>query len=148
MFPTLLLLVTMLSFGALAGNLTVLFLSLSILKAMTYSVHDPSKEILYIPTSNAVKFRAKFWIDVVGERISKAIGSGFNTFAGSVDRSIQIGSIPSLLSAAGLWVVCYYVGIEFDRLLATGKIVGLEQSVDPATYKRVADREAKRPSEV
>jgi hypothetical protein len=45
-------------------------------------------------------------------------------------------------------VVCYYVGIEFDRLLATGKIVGLEQSVDPATYKRVADREEKRPSEV
>lgn len=140
-FPTLLLIATVVAFGAVPGNLAVIFFSLSILKAMTYSVHDPSKEILYIPTSNAVKFRAKFWIDVVGERISKAIGSGFNTFAGSVDRSVQIGSVPSLLSAAGLWVVCYYAGIEFDRLLKTGKIVGLEQSVDPTTYRRIAKEE-------
>jgi AAA family ATP:ADP antiporter len=136
-FPTLLLIATVVAFGAVPGNLAVIFFSLSILKAMTYSVHDPSKEILYIPTSNAVKFRAKFWIDVVGERIFKAIGSGFNTFAGSVDRSVQIGSIPSLLSAAGLWAVCYYAGIEFDRLLKAGKIVGLEQSVNPTTYKRI-----------
>lgn len=65
-FPTLLLIITIIAYGAFPGNLTVLFVSLSLLKAMTYSVHDPSKELLYIPTSNAVKFRAKFWIDVVG----------------------------------------------------------------------------------
>ncbi|KAL3943156.1 MAG: hypothetical protein SGBAC_002758 [Bacillariaceae sp.] len=136
-FPTLLLILTVVAYGAAPGNLPVLFFSLSILKAMTYSVHDPSKEILYIPTSNAVKFRAKFWIDVVGERISKAIGSGFNTLAGNVDRSVRIGSIPSLVSAIGLWIVCYYAGIEFDRLLKTGRIVGLEQGVDPSTYRRL-----------
>jgi hypothetical protein len=33
--------------------------------------------------------------------------------------------------------VCYYAGIEFDRLLKAGKIVGLEQSVNPTTYKRI-----------
>ena len=139
LFPTLLLVVTVIAYVALPGNLGVLFVSLSLLKAMTYSVHDPSKEILYIPTSNAVKFRAKFWIDIVGERISKAVGSGFNTLAGSVDRSVQIGGIPSLLSSAGLWIICYYAGIEFDRLISTGKIVGLDQSstIDPSTYHRV-----------
>lgn len=147
-FPTLLLIATVVAYGAVPGNLAVLFFSLSILKAMTYSVHDPSKEILYIPTSNAIKFRAKFWIDVVGERISKAIGSGINTFAGSVDRSVQIGSVPSLISAAGLWCVCYYAGIEFDRLLTTGKIVGLERSVDPTTYKRVSNNDREEPAEV
>jgi AAA family ATP:ADP antiporter len=140
-FPTLLLIITIIAYGAFPGNLTVLFVSLSLLKAMTYSVHDPSKELLYIPTSNAVKFRAKFWIDVVGERISKAIGGLFNTFAGSVEKSIRIGSVPSIISAAGLWFVCFYVGIEFDRLLRTGTIVGLEHSVDPATYKKVPKRE-------
>ena len=62
---------------------------------------------------------------MVGERIAKGIGGTFNTFAGSVDRSVRIGSLPSILSAAGLWFVCYYVGKEFDRLLASGKIVGL-----------------------
>ena len=136
-FPTFLLLVTVVAYGAVPGNLAVLFFSLSLLKAMTYSIHDPSKELLYIPTSNAVKFRAKFWIDVVGERISKAIGSAFNTLADDVDQSVKIGSIPSVVSSMGLWIVCYYVGTRFDKLLATGKIVGLENGIDPSTYSRV-----------
>eukprot|EP00934_Nitzschia_sp_Nitz4_P006352 Nitzschia sp. Nitz4//scaffold43_size134323//42209//44110//NITZ4_003292-RA/size134323-processed-gene-0.36-mRNA-1//-1//CDS//3329551927//6342//frame0 len=137
LFPTLLLVATIVAYGAMPGNLWVLFLSLSLLKAMTYSIHDPAKEILYIPTSNAVKFRAKFWIDVVGERISKAIGSAFNTMSGSVAQSVRIGSLPSLVSAAGLWFACFYVGIAFDRLLRTGEIVGLEGRMDPSTYRKV-----------
>jgi ATP/ADP translocase len=141
LFPTMLLLVAFLVYGALPGNLGVLFFSLSLLKAMTYSIHDPSKEMLYIPTSNAVKFRAKFWIDVVGERILKAVGSAFNTLANTVEQSVQIGRIPSFLSALGLWLACYYVGIYFDKLLATGKVVGLEYSIDPSTYSRIPNRE-------
>jgi ATP/ADP translocase len=141
LFPTMLLIVIFLAYGALPGNLTVLFFSLSLLKALTYSVHDPSKEMLYIPTSNAIKFRAKFWIDVVAERIFKAIGSAFNTLANDVQQSIRIGSAPSFISAFGLWVACYYVGIHFDKLLATGKIVGLEYSIDPSTYSRVPRNE-------
>lgn len=128
LFPTLLLLATIVTYGAIPGNLTVLFFSMSLLKAMTYSIHDPSKEILYLPTSNGVKLRAKFWIDVVGCRISKAIGSGINKYAGSVDRSVRVGTIPSVLTAAALWFTCYLVGIEFDRLLATGEIVGLDET--------------------
>mmetsp|Transcript_46914 Transcript_46914/g.114434 ORF Transcript_46914/g.114434 Transcript_46914/m.114434 type:complete len:876 (-) Transcript_46914:40-2667(-) len=143
-FPTFLLLATVLAYGAVPGNLAVLFFSLSLLKAMTYSIHDPSKELLYIPTSNAVKFRAKFWIDVVGERISKAIGSAFNTLADDVDQSVKIGSIPSVVSSLGLWVVCYYVGKRFDKLLATGKIVGLENGIDPSTYSKVPRTEELR----
>jgi hypothetical protein len=45
LFPTMLLLVAFLVYGALPGNLGVLFFSLSLLKAMTYSIHDPSKEM-------------------------------------------------------------------------------------------------------
>ncbi|KAG7368615.1 TLC ATP/ADP transporter [Nitzschia inconspicua] len=137
LFPTMLLFVAFLVYGALPGNLAVLFFTLSLLKAMTYSIHDPSKEMLYIPTSNAVKFRAKFWIDVVGERILKAVGSAFNTLADTVEQSVQIGRIPSFLSALGLWLACYYVGIYFDKLLATGKVIGLEYSIDPSTYSRI-----------
>jgi AAA family ATP:ADP antiporter len=141
LFPTMLLIVAFLVYGALPGNLIVLFFSLSLLKALTYSVHDPSKELLYIPTSNAVKFRAKFWIDVVGERILKAIGSAFNTLAKDVKQSIRIGIVPSFLSAFGLWIACYFVGIAFDKLLATGKVVGLEYSIDPSTYSRLPHNE-------
>ena len=140
-FPTMLLVVTFLAYGALPGNLTVLFVSLSLLKATTYSIHDPSKELLYIPTSNAIKFRAKFWIDVVGERISKAVGSAFNTLAKTIEQSVRIGVIPSFLSAFGLWLVCYLVGKQFDKLLETGEIIGLEHTIDPSTYSRVQPEE-------
>lgn len=124
LFPTLLLIATLLAFGAVPGNLAVLFVSMTILKAMTYSIHDPSKELLYIPTSLAIKFRSKFWIDVVGARVAKAVGSTINTVAGNVDRSIRVGTVPSLLTAAALWLVCYRAGIQFDRLIEQGKVVG------------------------
>ena len=134
-FPTLLLIATVIVYGAAPGNLTVLFLSLSLLKAMTYSMHDPAKEILYIPTSNAIKFRAKFWIDVVGARVAKAVGSSINTLAGSVEGSVRIGSIPSFLTAGALWYVCYKVGIEFERLVKECRVVGQEgNSFDHASY--------------
>lgn len=123
-FPTLLLVATLVAYNVIPANLNLLVFFMSLLKAMTYSLHDPSKELLYIPTSNRIKFRSKFWIDVVGERVAKAIGSGINNVAGSVDRSILIGSVPSLLSAIGLFAVCWRVGNLFDELIRSGKIVG------------------------
>ncbi|GAX18615.1 hypothetical protein FisN_10Hh178 [Fistulifera solaris] len=127
LFPTLLLVINVLTFGAIPGNLTVLFLSMSLLKAMTYSMHDPAKEILYIPTSNSIKLKSKFWIDVVGARVAKAIGSTINKMSGSVDRSIRVASAPSLLTAALLWWVCYRVGEQFDELVASGTVVGAKR---------------------
>jgi TLC ATP/ADP transporter len=135
-FPTLLLIATIIAYGAAPGNLAVLFLSLSILKAMTYSMHDPAKELLYIPTSNAIKFRAKFWIDVVGVRFAKAVGSSINTMAGSVENSVRIGSVPSLLSAGALWYVAYKVGNAFDALVKEHRVVGHDGHIlDGVAYR-------------
>ena len=125
-FPTLLLAVNVIVFGAMPGNLAVLFFSVSLLKAMMYSIHDPSTELLYLPTSNAIKFKSKFWIDVVGARIAKAMGSTINTMAGSVDRSIRVSSSPSLITASALWIVSYYVGEMFDDLVHHKIVVGLD----------------------
>jgi AAA family ATP:ADP antiporter len=108
-------------------NLPVLFVSMSLLKALTYSINDPAKEILYIPTSNAVKFKAKFWIDVVGARVAKAIGSSINTYAGTAERIVTYGSLPSVITAITLWVVCFSVGMEFDGLLENNYIIGIEE---------------------
>lgn len=134
-FPTLLVLVNIIAFGALPGNLVVLFISLAILKAMTYSIQNPSEELLYLPTSDSIKFKSKFWIDVVGARVAKAIGSSINNFAGSVDKSIRVASAPSLLTAAALWYTCYRAGLYFDRLVATKSIVGTDTS-DPRSIDK------------
>lgn len=128
LFPTLLFLITITTFVALPLNLPVLFISMSLLKAMTYSINDPAKEILYIPTTNEIKFKVKFWIDVVGARVAKALGSTINTYAGSAERIVQYGSIPSVVTAVALWVICYSAGLEFDSLLENGKIVGEENN--------------------
>lgn len=127
-FPTFLLVVTICAFVIFPHNLPFLFISLSVCKALTYSVHDPSEEVLYMPTSDAVKFKAKFWIDVVGQRVAKALGSGINNYAGSIEGIVKYGSLPSIVASIALWFACYQVGVLFDELIKTGDVVGLEDA--------------------
>lgn len=127
-FPTFLLVVTICAFVIFPHNLPFLFIALSICKALTYSVHDPSEEVLYMPTSDAVKFKAKFWIDVVGQRVAKAVGSGVNNYAGSIEGIVKYGSLPSIVASIALWLACYQVGVLFDELIISGDVVGLEDA--------------------
>ncbi|KAL9189427.1 hypothetical protein ACHAXT_009102 [Thalassiosira profunda] len=126
-FPTVLLLVTIFAFVLFPRNLYFLFIALSVCKALTYSVHDPSEEVLYMPTSDDAKFRAKFWIDVVGQRIAKACGSAVTNYAGSVEGIVKYGSLPSVVASLALWFVCYQVGVMFDSLIGSGTVVGLKE---------------------
>merc|ERR1712174_102574 len=74
-------------------TLWVVFASMMILKALTYSLNNPTKEILYQPTSPAVKYKAKSWIDIFGARGAKALGSVFtNAFSDSLPKLVNGGS--------------------------------------------------------
>ena len=139
-FPTVLLLVTIFAFVMFPRNLYFLFISLSICKALTYSVHDPSEEVLYMPTSDAVKFKAKFWIDVVGQRIAKAIGSVINNYAGSVDGILKYGSLPSIVTALILWLACYQVGMQFDGLITSGDVVGEDEAASECNELEMSEQ--------
>lgn len=44
------------------------------LKALSYSLNNPCKEMLYNPTSTDVKFKAKSWIDIFGQRGTYCVG--------------------------------------------------------------------------
>ena len=46
-----------------------------ILKAGSYAWHNPTKEVLYQPTSSSVKLITKSWIDIFGARGSKGLWS-------------------------------------------------------------------------
>ena len=48
--------------------------------------------------------------------------------AGNVNRSIRVASAPSLCSALALWWICYVVGDEFESLIQSGGVVGLERA--------------------
>jgi hypothetical protein len=50
--------------------------------------------------------------------------------------------VPSLLTAAALWFVCYRVGFQFDRLVHDGSVVGNNGSRDAKDgYSQVATKE-------
>mmetsp|Transcript_26842 Transcript_26842/g.41630 ORF Transcript_26842/g.41630 Transcript_26842/m.41630 type:complete len:562 (+) Transcript_26842:84-1769(+) len=126
-YPLFLVVGAFLSF--LVPNLWVLFASMAILKAMTYSIYDPCKEILYVPTSNDVKFKAKFWIDVVGARLAKAVGSSINSLSeANTRRLIQYGCIPSLLTSLLLLLVSIHAGKLFEEIVDSGIVIGAEEN--------------------
>ncbi len=80
-----------------------------------------------MPTSDVVKFKAKFWIDVVGQRVAKALGSAVNNYAGSIEGIVKYGSLPSIVASIALWLACYQVGVLFDDLIKSGDVVGLHE---------------------
>jgi len=123
MFPALLI-ATMVCVWAFP-NLWVVFASMMFLKALTYALNNPTKEILYQPTASAVKYKAKSWIDMFGARGSKALGSVFtNAFSDSADSLITNGSIVSIIVGVFLFWNARYMGSKFDEYMESGHIVG------------------------
>jgi len=115
-FPTVL-------FGAvvvtnLLPSLSVLFVCVSIVKALVFSLHDPVKELLYIPTSIHMKFKAKAWIDVFGSRLAKAVGSVISYLShGDAHALRAVAEVPCLLISVGVLTLAYMVGSEFEKLV-------------------------------
>jgi AAA family ATP:ADP antiporter len=123
----------------LVPSLWALFVMVSIMKAMIFSLQDPVHELLYIPTSDAIKFKVKAWIDVFGSRLAKAMGSAVCTWAGGNAAQLRtISEIPCLLVAATILVITYFIGVEFEQLIASKTFIGadLEQvHVNPAVVQ-------------
>lgn len=117
-------------------TLEVVFAMMLVLKGLSYSLNNPCKEILYQPTSSAVKFKAKSWIDVFGARGSKALGSVVtNAFADSAADLLTYGSFVAMGVSSFLIWVAYQMGMSFDSLIAQGVKLGEEEQVPPSTPK-------------
>jgi len=82
-FPVFMLVCTILVW--LYPDIWMVFFVMIFIKAMSYALNNPTKEILYQMTSTAIKFKCKSWIDTFGQRSSKAAGSIItNAFADSL----------------------------------------------------------------
>ena len=142
-FPVLCLLVIIVV--RLYPTLWVVFSAMMLLKALTYALNNPTKEILYQPTSSAVKYKSKSWIEIFGARGSKAAGSIVtNAFSDSVPDLINNGSLVSICLSGLLVLNARYMGAKFDEYMESGYIVGDEtkqQDDEETTTKRVASRE-------
>ncbi|GMH83999.1 hypothetical protein TrST_g10460 [Triparma strigata] len=96
-YPCLLIFVTLLTFTS--PSLWLVFVSMGLLKSLAYSVNDPLKELLYGVTTNEVKFGCKSWIDVLGSRIAKGVGSMLTGSVGGDERKlVQRAALPCLVA--------------------------------------------------
>lgn len=108
----------------------VFLIAVVIFKALSYALNNPTKEVMYIPTSKDVKFKAKSWIDAFGNRTAKGAGASINgVFAANVAKAdllpmlLNVGTVVSL-GIVGFWiVVAFYVGNKFNKLQEEGTII-------------------------
>eukprot|EP01038_Epipyxis_sp_PR26KG_P009270 gene9270-12487_t len=127
-FPMTLLIAVIITY--LVPTLWVSFALVSILKAMIFSLHDPVKELLYIPTSDAIKFKAKAWIDVFGSRFAKAFGSIISyTAFGNIHHLRNISEIPCLVISIIIIILTYQIGQDFNYMIIHNEIVGEDRPV-------------------
>lgn len=129
LFPTLCLIVIICV--RLRPTLYVVFGAMMALKACSYAFNNPTKEILYQPTSAAVRYKAKSWIDIFGARGSKAMGSIVtNAFSNSATALVANGSLVGMAVASFLIWNARFMGKKFDEYTTSGYVVG-EDAVAP-----------------
>jgi AAA family ATP:ADP antiporter len=95
-----------------------------LIKGLSYALNNPTKEMMYIPTSQDVRYKAKGWIDQFGARSSKGIGSYINNmFKASVGDLMLYGTLISL-GLVGVWLAAAaFVGSRFNKLTENNEIV-------------------------
>ena len=122
-------------------TLYTVFGAMMVFKACSYALNNPTKEILYQPTSPAVRYKAKSWIDIFGARGSKAVGSIVtNAFSDSAMNLVQNGSLVGMGVASFLIWNATFMGRKFDEYTASGYIVGgaSDESIDDADHLEMA----------
>jgi AAA family ATP:ADP antiporter len=95
-----------------------------LIKGLNYALNNPSREVLYIPTSKDVKYKTKGWIDAFGARALKTSSAGVNhILKGSMSTLLTVGTVLSL-GVVGIWIfAAAYVSGAFDTLQKENKII-------------------------
>jgi len=105
-------------------NPTLAFITgvMIIAKGINYVLNQPAKEMLYIPTTHAIKYKSKAWIDMFGLRASKVGGS-------LVNKSIGVASKLTASISLGLIVVWILlarsVGSHHKKVVKKGDRIGM-----------------------
>jgi AAA family ATP:ADP antiporter len=113
-------------FTLLFPTAQVFFWVLVGLRAFNYALNHPTREILYIPTTKEIKFKAKAWTDAFGSRIAKSFGSVFNVMVKNTSKAAAIfSSLTLTLGLASIWlVVVYLLGRKLQDAIDNKKVIG------------------------
>lgn len=100
------------------------FTVMVIIKAIGYAVNNPTKEIMYIPTSKDAKFKSKGWIDTFGSRFAKAGGAQVTSaFKENLSHLMMYGSLIGFGLISIWFAAALFVGRKNTELLEKGEII-------------------------
>ena len=102
------------------------FITLVLVRALNYAVNHPTRETLYIPTTKAIRYKAKAWTDAFGSRLAKAAGSVFNIITNSYG-TLVVSQLSAVVNAGiiGIWLfVASSLGVAFVKTVEEKKIIG------------------------
>lgn len=119
-------------FSCFFPSARVLFVVLVLIKAINYALNHPTREVLYIPTTKAIRFKAKAWSDAFGSRFGKSAGSTFNILIkkSSPDFAVFTGMGVSCGLIAAWIFSAYALGKKFQHAVKAQQIIGSEKSND------------------
>jgi ATP:ADP antiporter, AAA family len=101
------------------------FVGLVVIRGLAYGLNNPTKEIMYIPTSIDIQYKAKSWIDVFGSRGAKAAGSVINHgLTDSASALLLYGTAASFVVVSIWMIAAAYVGRTFTRLMCEEQVIG------------------------
>ncbi|MCL5436858.1 MAG: hypothetical protein M1549_03220 [Candidatus Dependentiae bacterium] len=99
-----------------------------IMRAINYMFASPLRESLYIPTTKAVKFKTKTWIDSFGAKLSKATGSCYNLIIQGVPAaaifSMHIAFFAVVLVLWG--IMANFLGRRFEEAVEKNELIGAD----------------------
>ena len=106
------------------------FAAMCVVAATSYAVNNPTKEMMYIPTSKDAKFKAKGIVDMLGGRAAKMGGSTITSSlnvphnpVASIANLMAYGTLISL-GVIGLWIIAaIYVGNKNAELTKNNQII-------------------------
>lgn len=106
------------------STLWMMLAVMMVAKGLGYAVNNPSKEIMYITTSDEIKFKSKGWIDMFGSRTAKQAGSLVtNHFKMNLTDLMFFGSLISV-GLSAVWIIAaIYVGTVNRKLVNEKKII-------------------------
>lgn len=105
------------------SSLSILVIAFIAAKGLGYALYDPCKEIMYIPTSRDVKFKAKGWIDMFGYRASRAIGASLGKMLHGVSNMFAAGAGATITICVLWFCIAFLVGKHNHYLITTNKII-------------------------
>lgn len=102
------------------------------LRAFNYALNHPTREVLYIPTTKDIKYKAKTWTDAFGTRIAKSIGSIFNVSLKGIPQAFALAiSVSLCLGLTSLWIIIvYFLGKTLQEAIDQKKVIGEENNTN------------------